>query len=427
MRKLLCSALLTVLAGLLVGGMPVKANAQANNTSITSDQKKYVVDQKTHIIENFAIVPNVDFKELDGFLEKQKPAIDKAQTQGEFGAAVQKALGGFGFSHIYLMTPQMVETREKHKVVGIGIMVGPDPKGIAVVRVYPGSSAMDAGLEPGDIIEQVNGKKAEQTSIRGEEGSSVSLEVEHPDGKHQKYTMQRTSYSTAIPASLVMVDKDTAVLRVPTFDNSYDGSKIQSLMKEAADAKNLVIDLRGNPGGVVVNMIGFLGIMMPAESKIGTFINSRNVRKYQQDHPGPVDIKNVAEEAPPAAAVKVTKQGIPPYTGTIAVLINGGSGSAAEMAATALHDIRGATVVGTKSAGAVLVSVMRDLPGTGFKLQFPLADYVTSVGTRLEGHGVIPDFTVADPRFPGRDKDAPLDKAVAIIEKMDAQHASIAH
>src|SRR5580692_4615644 len=105
---------------------PAWGQVRASDRMETAD-KQAVLDSLTGIIEKDAFVPNVDFKAWQGFLEKQKPAIDKAGNQFEFGAAVQKALNSFGFSHFYLMTPQMVETREKHRVVGIGIMITPDP------------------------------------------------------------------------------------------------------------------------------------------------------------------------------------------------------------------------------------------------------------------------------------------------------------
>ena len=390
-----------------------------------SADKQEVLRSLTGIIEKDAFVPNVDFKEWQGFLERQKPAIDKAGTQAEFGAAVQKALNSFGFSHFYLMTPQMVENREKHRVVGIGIMITPDPSGVGIARVYPDSPADKAGLVPGDVIVTVEGRKAETSApIRGDEGTDVHIEVVHANGQHQKYTLERASYSTAEPASLHFADADTAVIRIPTFDVSYDRKLVEDLMRKAAGAKNLVVDLRNNPGGAVVSMLHFMGLVLKESTPIGTFINSASVQSYQKEHPGTVDVVKVAAAAP--VHLHTTSQGVPYFKGTLAVLINGASGSAAEITAAALHDVRGATVVGSKSAGAVLISVLRPLPD-GFRLQFPLADYVTSGGVRLEGHGVVPDFAVSDPRFPGRDKDEPLDRAVAIIEKIDAQRAEIPH
>src|ERR1019366_8387853 len=296
-QRLQRSVLTALLCFVLVAPLATSAWSQAHASDrMASAEKQAVLDSLTGIIEKDAFVPNVDFKEWQGFLDKQRPAIDKAGNQGEFGAAVQKALNSFGFSHFYLMTPQMVDTREKHRVVGIGIMITPDPSGVGIARVYPGSPAEKAGLVPGDVIVTVEGKKAETSApIRGDEGTDVNIEVLHADGKRQKYRLTRRSYSTAELASLKFADADTAVIRIPTFDVSYNRQDVDALMKKAADAKNLVVDLRNNPGGAVVNMMHFMGLVLKDKSVVGTFINSNSVRAYQKDHPGPVDIVKVAD------------------------------------------------------------------------------------------------------------------------------------
>ncbi|MER3497107.1 MAG: hypothetical protein C4320_10375, partial [Armatimonadota bacterium] len=81
------------------------------------------------------------------------------------------------------------------------------------------------------------------------------------------------------------------------------------------------------------------------------------------------------------------KNTIPPFAGNVVVFVNGGSGSASEILAAALKEQLNAPVIGQKSAGAVLVSVI--VPATnGFVLQYPLSDFVTPEYRRLEGAGV---------------------------------------
>lgn len=410
---------LVILSSLVLATLSI---GQLKDKPVSDDEKKAVLTAIHSVVETQAFVPNVNFKEWDDYLKTQQPSIDKSKTELEFGAAVQKALGEFGFSHMYLMTPQMVDQREHHRVVGIGVMIGPDPKGLLIVRVYPDSAADKAKLVPGDVIVKVEGNKPNTTSaVRGDAGTPVRIEIEHTDGKRQKYTLIREAYSSAEPPSLKMVDANTALLRVPTFDVAYDRQKIEELMTEADKSKNLVIDMRGNPGGAVINLLHLLGMLLPPGSKIGAFVSREDVDRYQKTHPGTVDVVELGKAKLDRRALQVSGNSrVPYFKGNVAVLINGGSGSAAEMAASALHDLRHATIVGTKSVGAVLVSTIRDLTD-GFMLQYPLADYVTSGGVRLEGHGVEPDFVVKDPRIPGLDADAPLERAVAIIEKMGDQ------
>jgi carboxyl-terminal processing protease len=104
------------------------------------------------------------------------------------------------------------------------------------------------------------------------------------------------------------------------------------------------------------------------------------------------------------------------YKGHLVVLINRGSGSASEIAAAALHDLDNATLIGQKSAGAVLVSVI--VPATNnFTLQYPIMDYVTVKGLRIEGTGLIPEVAVDDkPRMPNQPDEA-VEKAQALFAR----------
>ena len=107
----------------------------------------------------------------------------------------------------------------------------------------------------------------------------------------------------------------------------------------------------------------------------------------------------------------------PIFTGHIAVLVNRFSASAAEIAAAALHDTLGSPVVGTKSAGAVLASIILSA-SNGYMLQFPIQDYVTMKGVRLEGTGVAPDFEVPDPILRSKEaKDTVIEKACEVLSQ----------
>jgi carboxyl-terminal processing protease len=411
----------------IVGGLAMLALtgfAQApTGKPISADQKTEVLARLKNVIEQRAFVPNVDFTKWDGFVNSQQTGIDKASDSVAFGQAVQKALSEFGFSHFYFMTPDMVQSRMEHRVVGIGVMIAPDPKGVAVVRVYPGSPADKAGLVPGDLITKVDGQKADTTMIRGAAGTSVDINVEHADGGKDLYTIMRDTYSSVEPETLKPVDKNTAVLTIPTFEASYSPERVEGLMQQAAAYKNLIVDLRSDPGGEVINLQHLLGLMLPPKTAIGAVVGREDTANYQKDHPGPIDVIQVAKAEMQDHPLRVAGGRVPYYKGNIAVLINGGSGSAAEMAAAALHDLRSASVIGSKSAGALLFSTVSRLPD-GFMVQYPLADYVTSAGARIEGHPIIPDFAEKDPRIPGRDKDVPMDRAVAIVEKEGSQQKS---
>jgi carboxyl-terminal processing protease len=164
-----------------------------------------------------------------------------------------------------------------------------------------------------------------------------------------------------------------------------------------------------------VNLEHLLGMLCPPDKPIGTFISKPLVRRYNAETgEDGKDLAKVAAWSDQKIKPRLNRR-VARYKGNIAVLVNRWSGSASEIAAAALRDNAGATVVGTKSAGAVLVSVI--VPASnGFMLQYPLSDYVTVSGLRLEGNGVTPDIEAADPKLRLPDtKDEVVEKAVQTL------------
>ena len=193
-------------------------------------------------------------------------------------------------------------------------------------------------------------------------------------------------------------------------------------MRRAAKYKNLIVDLRDNGGGAVVNVQHLLGLLVPHEA-FGTFVDRDMVNDYVRDTGGKAnEVVKVAEWSRDETQWRGQQmkpariRNAPIYPGHVAVLVNRFSGSGAEIAAAALHDLVGAQVVGTKSAGAVLVSYIVDATN-GFTLEFPVMDYVTVKGLRIEGNGVTPTVKVDDAKYRiVTAKDPVVERATALLE-----------
>lgn len=379
--------------------------------------KDDVVQSVERTLETNAFVPGADFTKVDGYLSAEKDSIDKASTEDAFRTAVSAALEKLGYSHIVLFTPTMVQQRRNSAAVGIGIMAQYKDQTLLVRAVFPDTPAAEVGIEPGDVITEIDGKKpAYLGSLAGEEGQKVTIRFTRFEGGQKEATLVRRKFSTVIPPTLTWIDKNTAVLKIPTFDLSYDRDKVESLVEQAHLAKNLVLDLRNNGGGTVVSMCHLLGFFMPSDKTIGTFISKRVVQQYiEETHGDASNLAKIAAWAP--RKLKPQKDKLDPYTGNLAVLINGGSGSASEIATEALKETLDVPIVGEKSAGKVLVSVMAQLPH-GYQLQYPITDYVSAQGIRLENEGITPDVEAKDPRIKkDGTPDEPLDKAVALLHR----------
>ncbi len=353
-----------------------------------------------------AFVPNVDFTKWDEFLAAEKEGIEKASTEMDFASAVNRALNKFGFSHITLFPPSFGQQRLTQKRAGIGIRIEIQEEGLRVVSVLKDTPAEAAGLRSGDLIVECDGKKVRTAlDLAGELGQKSRIKVIR-DAQDLNLEVTRAEYSTVIPETLEWkAEKKAALLTIPTFDQGYSRERVTELMKEASSADLLILDLRSNGGGLVLNLQHLMSFFLDRENQpLGTFLGKRTIEEYEKKTgEKATDLVKVAAKT--TAKVRPFRAQGEVFKGKVAVLVNSATGSASEMAAAALKDHRGASVIGTKTAGAVLASMMLPLrDGGGFWMQFPVTDYVTIKGLRLEGNGVKPDFEAETPRFGEEDK-----------------------
>ncbi len=361
--------------------------------------KNAVIDQMSKYVENSAYVPGIDFSTWQSSLAKIREDANKAQSEDEFAGLINKGLHDqFNISHIVLLPPRAVRARSEQKTVGIGVRIKLVDEGVLVTSTVHGAPAESAGIEAGDIIVEADGHKVDgPTYIAGPVGTGVMLKVKKADGKFRDYKLVRREFSTSQPEELVWVNKDTAAIAIHTFDLSYSPENVDKLMQEASKAKNLLVDLRGNGGGAVLYMMHFLSTVLDPGTKIGTFVNRKVYDNFVNGQGGdPKNLRAMADSA--ATKLTVSSGRMSPFKGHIAVLVDGGSGSASEITAEALKELKNAAIIGDKSAGAVLVSVMGQLPH-GFNMQYPISDYISIKGVRLEANGIAPDLAAKSPSF----------------------------
>jgi carboxyl-terminal processing protease len=378
---------------------------------ITPEQKADVLKSVEEFVTTRAFVPGMDFSKWPSFIEKQSKAVEAATEIPDFTNAINRALREFGASHIRLVTPRAAVQRTQTSTVGVGASVRKEEEGLVVRAVTDGGPAKDAGLQVGDIIIEVNGKPVEETTtLDGDEGTKVELKIKRADGKIELVQVERKRFSTVRPETITWVDDETAIIRVFTFNVGYGRENLEKLFGEAAKAKRLIIDLRSNGGGAVNNLSHFLSHLLPPNTVIGTFVSRQVADRYQRETgKDATDVKAIAEWSTQKMTTRA--QRTKHFEGQIAVLVNRGSASASEIAAAALKEHGGAVVVGTRTAGAVLASVYGRLPH-GFQLQYPVNDYVTAKGVRLERNPVVPDAEVTQTGNP----DPAVAKAIELMK-----------
>lgn len=397
---------------LTVAAIPL---AFAQSSGLSAEDKEKILADVTRIVTANAFVPGVDFSQWDEFLEAQKEALDEADSEERFAAVINRALRNFGLSHIVMSTPRGAATMIEGKAVGIGIRPEPAESGIRVLAVFPDSPADKAGLQAGDTIVKVDGAPVKDiAALRGDEGSRVSLTLLGPDGATREAVVTRGKFSTDFPPTLTWPSEEVAVLKVPTFMRAYDGDRIEKLVEDARKAEVLVVDLRGNGGGLVLHLMHLCGLLMPSDKPMGTFVSRTLVNRYKEaTGKDGSDLADVGQWA--KNKLSASDLDIEPFQGRIVALIDGGSGSASEIVAAGLRDVLGATVVGERSAGMVLASQFARLH-MDFQLQFPYQDYVTIKGLRLEGNGVEPDLVVRGEAAPNG-IDPGIEAVLSLVEK----------
>jgi carboxyl-terminal processing protease len=383
--------------------------------------KDEVLKQLEDVVTKQCFVPGVEFVKWPEFLEKHRVDVDKAETDVAFARELNKVLRDFGVSHIRFRTPKAAEARASGTTSGLGMQVKKVETGLEVTAVAPQGPAAALGVATGDVITEVEHKPAtDPTAIQVEAGKTLAVKILKKGGEMKELTLEHKTFSNRRPETLTWIGDDAAVLKLYTFASGYDRKNVEALVAEAnKKAKYLIIDLRSNGGGAVSSLNHFLSLLIPEGTPMGTFISRSSADAYAKTHTeGQTDPLKIA--AWQERKYKTSKRPVEPFTGKIAVMINRGSASASEIACAALKECRDAVVVGGKSAGAVLASVYKKLPG-GFELQYPLQDYVTIKGVRLEANPREPDLVLE--RNPDGKDDA-ADKALELLKKKAAEHTS---
>jgi carboxyl-terminal processing protease len=167
--------------------------------------------------------------------------------------------------------------------------------------------------------------------------------------------------------------------------------RLRAAIRQMGDAPGLIIDLRGNPGGVGGMANGIAGMLEQHDGSLGVMKTRGGELKF-------------AFFSQPGA-----------YAGKVIILMDSGSASTSEVFAAGMQELGRVRVVGEQSIGAALPSVFEKLP-TGAIFQYAIADFRTPKGILIEGRGVIPDTEVKVTRrslLQGRDE--PLETAVQTI------------
>jgi carboxyl-terminal processing protease len=377
-----------------------------------------------------------------------RPKAAAAQSAGELRAVLKEMLGRLGQSHFAVIpaSGDSVDEVPRDQSGSPGFDVRLVAGDLLVTRVDADGGGAASGVQPGWTVKSIEGVpvsrmlaslpdaladrfrqteawRRAQASLRGPSGSPVSIVFEDGTGAEVPLRVERRRESGQpvtvgnLPTMFVRVDsrhvetpagRPAGVVSFNVWMTAVD-PMFQRAIDEFRTKAGIVIDLRGNPGGLAGMLMGISGHFIDERPALGVMQTRDQELRF-----------NVNPRRVSARGERVT-----PYAGPVAILVDSLSGSASECFTGGMQSLGRARVFGQRTMGQALPALFSRLPN-GDVLIHAYGDFVTSDGTRLEGRGVIPDEIVPLDRaalLSGRDRT--LEAALAWIDEASSRRASL--
>ena len=301
---------------------------------------------------------------------------------------VQSAINGM-LSHLdphssYLPPDDFddMQVQTKGEFGGLGIEVTQENGIVKVVAPIEGTPADRAGVQPGDLIVQVNGESVVGLTLneavdmmRGPVGSDITITLQR-EGTEEPFDVKITRETITVSPVETRLADGIVVLRLKTVNEQTYPELEENLKKEVEAAGGMdkvtgfVIDLRNNPGGLLNQAISVVDAFLESGEIVST--RGRDPRDSERYNATPGDLTG----------------GKP-----LAVVVNGGSASASEIVAGALKDHHRAVIIGTQTFGKGSVQTIMPVQGEG-AIRLTTARYYTPSGRSIQALGVAPDILV---------------------------------
>ncbi len=334
------------------------ASSSNHQTALGSSAASDVLDQAAGTIEQHAAKPisvsDLDKAAVEGMLQALDDKWSSYYNPTDF-ASFQDVMDG--------------------EYTGVGLWVHRDATGVVSVTSVQADSPADlVGVKAGDVVTAVGGSSVDLrsiadvvTALRGQAGTAVSLTYRRGTAS-STVTMRRTDVATGDVSDVI--SGSVMVIKISAFSKGV-GAQVKKLdaLARAQQLTGIVLDLRGNPGGLLDEGV----------QTASTFLSGGLVVSFDSRGAAPLRM-----DAPTGGD-----------TGTpLAVLVDGSTASAAEVVTAALQDRSRAVVVGSRTFGKGSVQ-QPQLLSDGSAIEFTVGSYVTPAGRSLDGVGIEPDVVVA--------------------------------
>lgn len=358
----------------------------------------------------------------EGVRDTYRPRVEAADSDEAARTAMNAALATLGETHFGILPNEARSPSASESAGYIGLSFREIDGGIVVYRVDENSPAEATHIRPGwrlaaiadtpigikpprSLLEIVHRVTRAERAAAGRPGAAQTLRFSDENGDERvvhpvsaRPPAERVATLGNLPPMDLRVESRTLAGGVGYFALSVFMNPprvmpaFQSFIEQHAQAPGIVIDLRGNPGGLGAMATGLCGFLVDQPGlHLGTMTTRDGTVRF------------------------VVNPRVPSFRGKVAVLVDEMSMSTSEILAGGLQDIGRARVFGQRTPGAALPSTVARLPN-GDLFQYAVADYVSADEQRLEGVGVTPDTVISltiDAVRSGRDE--ALDSAIAWI------------
>lgn len=412
---LLSSRIVRILAvGILLCGACVSVRAQT--ISLQRERGRMMLKNIKSEIQKKYYDPKYRGVDLEALFKEADEIVKKAESPGQIFGTIAITVLNLDDSHTFFIPPSFAARVEYGWQMQ---MIGDECR---VVAVKPGSDAEAKGIKPGDLVLQLEGVKPTRetmwklqylyNTLRPQPGLRTVIQKAKSEPQQLELmakvtpTKRLTDLTDYNEYMKLVIDeqraarffrhqfyelKDEALIwKMPAFD--LEPEKVDGMMNKLRDKKALILDLRGNGGGYEITLQRMIGNLFDREIKLGDLVGR--------------------EESKPVVA---KSRGKDIFKGDVVVLIDSESGSSAELFARVMQLEKRGTVIGDRSAGAVMrarqISRTEGMDTVVFYgLSVTVNDLIMSDGKSLEKLGVTPDELVIPT---GADLAANLDPALA--------------
>ncbi len=347
-------------------------------TLLSQEDRQHLFDEVWSIVYERYLYD--DFRGVDwyGVRSEFAPQIALTTSNEEFYALLSTMVQRLGDQHSRFLAPGAVEdenalTSGVKFNVGIGVVSLPTAHGVLIRQIFPNSPAAQADLRPRDRIVAVDGVTTNVSNIiAGPEGTQVRLSVIRPGEDVREVLLTRQPVEGRITPVAQRLDGDIGYLAVSTLWVNDMHEQVSGALTDLVverPLRGLILDLRSNPGGWRTVLSGILSHFVRGE--VGAFFDQDQVMPFLIEPGSGPDL-----------------HGLP-----IAVLVDRGTSSYAELLAAILQTEANAVVIGLPLNGNVETIYAYDLAG-GARLWVAQEGFLLRNGVNLEGQGVQPDILI---------------------------------